>query len=235
LHEETFYSTTEGKAEDGKSYRTTRKHLWQLTATDVPHIEGTNVRNAVAAKLKELGCEDPRKTFANYNKGKFVGAINLPTLRGTTMRRVRVRRYEQAFSIGSGKNKRWVMNEENHHIAVFVDAKGRVDRVVVSQLEAQRRKVAGEPMVQIPAGTTPLKGLATLAVGETILLDGKKMTVRSVNKDPRVSLVATEDGRTLAEVKASKEEVRLSVEQLRKKGARKIVVTPLGEIRYAND
>ena len=60
------------------------------------------------------------------------------------------------------------------------------------------------------------------------------MTVRCVSRDPPIVLTSADDARTLAEINADKARLRMSVEQLRLRGARKVVVTPLGEVRSDN-
>ena len=218
LHEETFYR----KTERGFS---TRKHIWQLTTTDVGAIEGDAIRKVIVAQIEHLGGGDPRKLF--------VVEANRPMFRGARVRRVRVVRTEKCFPIGSeaGGHLRWVATEENHHAAVFLEG-DRADRTIVSQFEAQRRRAAGDPIVQFPPKTKPLM---SLAVGETLRLDDRLYTVRSVSRDPRVSLTALDDGRTLAEIISDKKLTRLSVDQLYQRGACKVLVAPTGSVSIAND
>jgi CRISPR-associated endonuclease Csn1 len=232
LHEETFYSSPQVTAE-GDRYHTTRKHLWQLTPTDIARIDGAEIRDVIEAKVRELGGGDPRKLFAGTKNVVGHPECNLPEYRGTRVRGVLVRRAEEAFAIGHNGHVRWVVHEENHHAAIFLRPGGkRADRVIVSQFEAQRRLVKREPIVQYPQGVTKL---GTLAVGETVEIKRRLMTVRSVSKDPRISLVAIDDGRPLAKIIADKKLVRYSVQQLHELGAKKVVITPLGEVRRAKD
>jgi len=217
LHEETFYRR---HAEDGKERFSVRKHLWQLTVQDLALIEGVHVRQAVMTKVAELGGGDPRKLFAQRD--------NLPTFQNTVVRRVRVMRNERCYPVG--RPARYVSTERNHHAAVFLNDKGKTDRVIVNLFEAYKRKATKQPVVQYPTG---VRALGTLAVGETIRLEGQLWTVRCVSLDPPVVLTPLDDGRTLAEITESNARLRASVEQLRKRGAEKIVIGPLGEIRRA--
>jgi len=235
LHEETFYRL-DGKDERGKAVYSVRKHLWQLTLTDVELITGSEVRSIVAARLQELGQADPRKAFSNTE--------NLPSYRGHRVRAVRIRRTDELFVIGEGAQARYVAVERNHHAAVFLrPARGGkliADRVIVSQFEAQKRLSKKESVIQHPAGMQPCESFRTLAVTETLecpWLDSlcRYQTVRSVSKDISIALTASDDARTLAEINANGDKIRMSVEQLRQKGARKVVVTPLGEVRPAGD
>lgn len=235
LHEETFYRH-DGKDGRDKDVYSVRKHLWQLTPTDVAIIVGPGVRSVVEEALGRLGQSDPRKAFLKKE--------NLPVYRGSQMRAVRIRRTDELFVIGQGPHARHVAVERNHHVAVFMrpgrGGKMMADRVVVSQFDAQTRLVRRQAVVQHPVGAEPCPNFRTLSVSETLecpWLDGaaRFQTVRSVGKDPSVALTTLEDARTLAEVNANGAKVRMSVEQLRQKGAKKIVVTPLGDVRPCGD
>jgi len=226
LHEETFYRH-EGE-QNGRPIYSVRKHLWQLTPTDVPTISGSAVRALVEARLHELKEADPRKAFAKTE--------NLPLWRGAAVRRVRITRRDTLFKVGKGIRQRYVAVDRNHHAAVFMregrGAKALADQAIVSQFEAQRRLAAREPIVQHPG--VPCAGIRTLAGSETVdcTVTGEGLqTVRSISAGHPISMTRLDDGRKLNEIEATKSWLRRSVEQLRLKGARKVTVTPLGEIR----
>jgi CRISPR-associated endonuclease Csn1 len=217
LHEETFYR----KRNDGTF--SIRKHIWQLTSSDIEAIQGDDVRKLVIDKIASLGGGDPRKLF--------VDAANRPIYHGNVVRAVRVLRKEQYFDIGASEHKRWVATAENHHAAIFVRGT-KAGRIIVSQFEAQKRCASREAIIQYPSNATPLM---SLAVGETVELDKKLYTVRSVSKDPRISFTEIDDGRTLKEVIADKRLVRMSVDQLYQRRARKVLVDAIGVVSVAND
>ena len=239
LHEETFYRQ---HRDDGwKSFYSVRKHLWQLSPTDVPAIMGARVRAVVAEKLLELKQPDPRKAFVHRE--------NLPIFRDVPVRAVRINRLGEMFAIGRGPHVRHVATERNHHAAVFMrpGRGGRMmaDRVIVSQFEAQRRLAQREAVIAWPEGSEPCAAFPTLSVLEIIEMmphasaaatSARRdyMTVRCVSRDPPIVLTSADDARTLAEINADKARLRMSVEQLRLRGARKVVVTPLGEVRSDN-
>jgi CRISPR-associated endonuclease Csn1 len=223
LHEETFYR----KEQEGYS---ARKHVWQLTPTDIPLVLGDGVREAIVAQLGAMKATDPRKAF--------VQSSNLPVFRSSAVRRVRIRRADTLFAVGEGPGRRHVAVERNHHAATLMRA-GRggqiADREIVSQFDAQAR--LARRMSPVVYASSAVTGMRTLSVLET--LDCRKFgagfqTIRCVSKDPSIVLTRIDDGRTLAEIASGKARIRMSVEQLRKKGARKVVVTPLGEVRTDN-
>ena len=226
LHEETFYRH-EGE-QNGRPVYSVRKHLWQLTPTDVPTIAGSTVRQLVEAKLSALKEADPRKAFAKTE--------NLPSWRGAAVRRVRITRRGTLFKVGGGVRQRHVAVDRNHHAAVFMragrGAKDLADQAIVSQFEAQRRLAAREAVVQHPG--PPCGGLHTLSGSETVdcTATGEGLqTVRSISAGHPISMTRLDDGRKLNEIEETKSWLRRSVEQLRLKGARKVTITPLGEVR----
>jgi CRISPR-associated endonuclease Csn1 len=229
LHEETFYRH-EGES-NGRPVYSVRKHLWQLTPTDVPLIAGS-VRFVVEAQLVKLKQEDPRKAFAKQE--------DLPRWRGSVIRRVRITRRDTLFAIRKGPHRCFVAVERNHHAAVFMrpgarGGKALADQAIVSQFEAQRRHVAGEPVVQIPeTACAPCPGFRTLSGTETVdcTSTGEGLqTVRSISPGHPIAMTRLDDGRKLTVIEVTKSWLRRSVEQLRLKGARKITITPLGEVR----
>ena len=227
LHEDTFYRL-EGE-EKGKPVYSVRKHLWQLSPSDALCIVSSEIREVVGKRLSELRESDPRKAFAKTE--------NLPTFRGAAVRRVRVERRDSLFSIGKGAQKRYVATDRNHHACVFLRKtrgdKEIADRVVVSQFEAQTRLSKKQEVIQAPEGAKAVPGLRTIALLETLdcTAMGKGLqTIRCVSKDPSIVLTRLDDARKLAEI--GDEKLRMSVEQLRVKGARKVVVTALGEVRF---
>ena len=226
LHEETFYRH-EGE-QNGRPVYSVRKHLWQLTPTDVPTISGSTVRQLIEARLRELKENDPRKAFAKTE--------NLPSWRGAAVRRARITRRDTLFKVGKGKRERYVAVDRNHHAAVYMRAgrgsKDLADQAIVSQFEAQRRLAVREAVVQHPG--PPCVGLRTLAGTETVdcTATGEGLqTVRSISAGHPIAMTRLDDGRKLNEIEETKSWLRRSVEQLRLKGARKVTVTPLGEIR----
>ena len=80
----------------------------------------------------------------------------------------------------------------------------------------------------------PCGGLHTLSGSETVdcTATGEGLqTVRSISAGHPISMTRLDDGRKLNEIEETKSWLRRSVEQLRLKGARKVTITPLGEVR----
>lgn len=227
LHGETFYRLVTPATESERAVYSVRKHLCSLTESAVDSIHDERLRVAVKAKLAELGEPDPRRAFALPE--------NLPVVGGVRVRAARVLCNDTLFTIGSGGGARRVGADRNHHVEIRMrlrkGGKPYADQDVVSQFEAQRRLRSGEPVVR--AGEAP-NGLSTLSLTET--LDCSAMgkgyqTVRSVSVGNPVWMTAVDDVRKQKEIAAAGGWLRMSVEQLRVKGARKVFITPLGEVR----
>jgi CRISPR-associated endonuclease Csn1 len=245
LHEDTFYSAPK-QGPDGKEYVHVRKRLNTLSPKDVDGIVDAHVQAAVRAKLDEIGSGDPAKLDL---------AKDPPVLRtksgGTVpIRKARVRRPPTVFAIGSGAHRRHVVSDANHHaeIVEVTDAKGRSkwEGHIVPLHEAYRRLRARQPVVRRDHGPGK-RFLFTLASGDMIELDsahgGRKVfRVRSVSlmtqrtrQYVNVEYVRNNDARLKKDIKSSKQWSTSLVDPLRRLNCKKVTVTPLGEIRHAND
>lgn len=246
MHDETIYSKPH-KDPDGRECVHVRKPVDGLSTKDLDHIVDPAVRDCVTAKLKELGEEDPKKAFSDEK--------NHPPLKGrggeqTPIHSVRIRRYEATVPIGEGARERRVMLGSNHHMEILEteDKKGqpRWEGVVVSTYEAMQRLRAKKPVVQSDHGPGK-KFLFSLAGGEIIEIDENDGTrglyvIRTVSKSrsggkeyPAVEFVSITDARKKEEIKSKGAWGSALVEPLRKKNCRKMLITPLGEVRWAND
>jgi CRISPR-associated endonuclease Csn1 len=238
MHEETFYGTPY-TGQDGKTYVHVRKPVEALSARDIDSIVDPSVREAVKTKLAELGQQDPKKAFA--------APENHPSLksgdnRSIPIHRVRIRRALETFPVGRDGRIRYVQSDTNHHMEIFevLDEKGQTikwDAEVVSMYDAYQRKIKGEPIVRRNHGKRTCF-LFSLACGEIIELDNEDGSrslyrVRTVPQSKQIRFVPINDARPLKDI--SKVGMTAYPETLRKRNCRKVLVTPLGEVRYAND
>lgn len=210
------------------TYHLVRKPLASITTSDIELIAGTQIRETV---LKALGTNDPKKWFADPQ--------NLPLFNGKPVRRVRVIRRVTPFKVGD----RYVVTKENHHILVHLKANGKGwGHDVVSLYEAQQRlakKTKGPRRGELsPEPPIYEKGVMTIAPGEIFAIKddhGKEELIRarSTNEDPRVEYVRIYDCRTRDKIIKEKQMGRESVEQLRKRGIRKVHIDVIGRVRRA--
>jgi CRISPR-associated endonuclease Csn1 len=238
LHEETIYSKPHFD-DDGKQWVHVRKPLDQnFSARDVANIVDPAVRQAVHKKLEEVG-EKALKDVENHP------ALAAKDGRQIPIHSVRLRVPVTTEPIGTGPSGRHVKLGSNHHVEIIetTDRKGQPkwEGIVVSTLEAMQRLKARQPVIQRDHG--PGKPfLFSLAGGETIELDAeqderKLYTVRTISVDSggRVGFVSINDARRKEDIAKAHAWYRETINGLRKRGCRKVVVTPLGEVRRASD
>jgi CRISPR-associated endonuclease Csn1 len=247
LHEETIYSppfSRNGAAGETVRFVRVRKALSAITSGEIRDIVDGAVRARVQDRLTELGGGDPKRAFGNQE--------NLPYLQARDGRRipiksVRVEKRVPAKPLGEGRTVRHVTSESNHHIELFAElrpdgSEGRWNGEVVSMLDAYRRKRAGKPIVERDHG--PLaKFKFSLAPGEVIECDNgsrdrRLLVVRGLSCYTSgqivVSMVQLNEARPMKEM-TPREFLRPGPDGLRRWHARKVAVTPLGDLREAND
>lgn len=243
LHAESVY----GKVrldENGKQFVSVRKAIPTMSAKMINDIIDPIVKNRVREKLVELGVAESAKAFKSEE--------NFPSIVSKTGKRIpiksaRIKVYEKPTRIGSGARSRNVQTSSNHHIEVFevTDAKGRPkwEGRIVTMLEACNRLSRKEPVVD-RTHTAGGKFVFSLHGGDIISLDEKGTGERNLyrirtltknNNLPRAEYVAINDAREEKEIKKKKQWSTALMEPLRKKGCKKMEISPLGEISEAHD
>jgi len=250
LHEETVYSRPHAD-EEGKEYAHIRERLEALSQKDIASIVDPAVRECVRAKLRDLGQTDPKKAFKELKNHPALRAKNG---REIPVHKARIRRSETTECIGGeGAYARRVKLGSNHHVEIVetVDKGGQQhwEGRVVSTYEAMKRLKERQPVVKRDHG--PGKEFKfSLAGGEIIELDAEQskrelyiIRTISVTKKgyPGLEFVRVSDARkkgTKGEKGTMKGEggwYTAAIDALRKRGCRKVTVTPLGEVRRARD
>ena len=226
LHEETIYSRPMGE----KGEVRVRKPLVSLTKPEVEKIADQGVRKLVQQKLEELGGIEPKKAFSDTE--------NLPRFpsSGVVIKNARITKPEMPTVLGQGRARRHVISGNNHHVEIYaeLDGKGKEKQwggEVVPMLDAYQRLKAGKPIVQRDHG--PLVEFKfSLAKGDTVELqgdDGQKSlwVVRKIGS--QVSLIPINDARRIEKYFSPR------INGLFKRHARKVVVSPIGEVAEAHD
>ena len=253
LHEETIYSPPiaergpDGKP-NGEAVPHVRKPLFAITKGEIENIADDAVRQRVIARLEELGGGDPKKLFATE--------ANLPFLvtrdgRHIPIKKVRVRKQLSPLVLGAGRVARHVVTEVNHHLEVFayLDEKGNEyewDGAVVSMAEAYRRTYSKPPLPPVQRNHGPeTQYKFSLSPGEIIQCDpdnkgnSKLLVVRSVSQfetgTVQIGLAEINDARKKSDMTKDRKFIRVVPNKLRQWNARKVAVSPLGEVSEAND
>ena len=237
LHEETFYSAP---VKPSQSIRRVRKRLDQMSKSEVEDIVDDKVRKCVQEKLADLGKEDPAAVFADEK--------NLPFLKAGGGRQIpiksaRVFKKLPTFPLGSGRSTRHVASDSNHHIEFFVelDADGNEvewDGCVVPLAEAQKRIKLRQHVVQREWGPNR-RFLFSLSPGEVVECyagsgEPKLYLLRKMSHlgtgQIQIGFAPVNDARQAKVMQTSRAWLWAGPNSLREKKARKVVVSPLGEV-----
>jgi len=242
FHEETFYSKEYEHKVNGKTgmYRHVRIPLENLEKNKIPKVVDKGVREAIIRKLDELGIDDPRRAFRNgENLPEIVsadGAKRIP------IKKVKIIRKQNTIRVGEGRRARNVVPGNNHHMMIYavLDKRGEVkkwDGEVVTLLEARRRLMNGEPLVN-KVNTPTARYVMTVQRGDVFEMDikGKRELVitRDVPQTKQMSFVRLNDARLKKEIKSSGEWFTKRPNSMRTSNVKKFTITPLGELRNSN-
>jgi CRISPR-associated endonuclease Csn1 len=231
LHAETNYSPPKA---DGSHH--VRKALHKLTPREMDAIVDPVVRSLVVSRYKEIVRESggkalgPTAAFADKGNHPYHTAKDG---RRIPIHKARVKARAEPRPIADGARKRYVASKggSNHHAAIHSRPGGRWKINAVSRLDAMERMRRGEPVV---ARDATFK--FSLSVGDSVLMDdgaGREQLfrVRGVSGREIALWPHTEAGPK----KDASGVVRASGELLRQRRARKVTVTPSGEVSPAND
>ena len=241
LHEETFYGAIGAVG----NIRRIRKRLANLTENEVNGIVDPEIRKRVQEKLASVGKEDPASVFNDVNNFPYFETVDG---RRILIKSARVLKKVPTFAMGKGRSVRHVASDFNHHIEIFseLDRDGREvewDGYVVSGAEAQKRLNTRRPIINRDFGPGR-KFLFSLSPGEVIeceTLTGERefYVVRKMSQHGsgsiEIGLAPARDARLAKVIQASRAWLRIGPNPLRQRHARKVSVSPLGEVTEVHD
>lgn len=246
LHEKTFYSAPRkhvvGADKRGKpiekEYVHYRVPVTKLTSpADFESIVDARIRAAVKQKADDLG------GGGNKFENNWPSLITRKS-QAVPIKRVRIRKGISVVSIGKNERQRFVIPGKNHHAEILAgtDASGHVKRYLcrsVTMLLAMERKRQGVPVVQRDHGPGH-SFRCTLSEGDLVEAKGPNdqtpriWKVRTARESGQFDLTPALDARLKTDIQ--KDGMwRPSVNSLFSGGARKVLITPLGELVPAND
>ncbi|MCF6286987.1 MAG: type II CRISPR RNA-guided endonuclease Cas9, partial [Candidatus Hydrogenedentes bacterium] len=243
LHKETNYSPDKENA-DGKRVVHVRKPLANMTSGEVKNIVDPVVREIFLAKRADVGKANPAEAFKNE--------ANLPFHKdtkkgdpGKIIRRARIATKAPTIPVGKDERTRYVSPGNNHHIELFeiTDKKGKPKWVgrVVSMYECCRRRAKELPVVDRthPDGGRFVFSLCGGDMVEMLDDEGEKRlyVVRGISEFSSGALVLDflthTDARGISKVprkgRTKVPNVMFALD------CKKVTVSPLGEVRRAND
>lgn len=259
LHEETNYGRPYKHIEKGRETdrANVRKPLSAIKPGEIARIVDPAVREAVERRLEGLGGDLKKlQLAATPPRHRPAGAAPEPPPflkardgREIPIFKVRVWQALTPQKVGEGSRERQVALANNHHAEIFalLDEQGqeqRWDAVVVSRLEAMRRKRSGQPLVQRDQGPSCLFKFS-LMLGDTVQIEDEGhrtlFVVRKISESGKgrieFAFARATDARRAKDIKLGKgrDWPRPSPDGLRKLGCAKVSVDPLGRVRPAND
>lgn len=239
IHEDTLYKKVLAKDEKGKpvEYAHIRKRLDAMTSGEIENIVDDAVRRAVQEKL---GDGDPKKVFADPASHPVLkskaGAI--------AIHKARIRKKERLMPLASDPaRQRQVVSDANHHVEIFEvkDKKGKVkwEGRVVTRYEAMRRLATKQPVVDRahPEGAL---FLFSLSQGDSFRYqeDGtvKWGHVRVISLSAqRIEFTEIATAQEKKKIIESGLWRKVAFNQLKSIDFRKVTITSIGEVRWAND
>lgn len=230
LHEDTLYGPT---AKAGEFV--VRKAVEALTPAMIDDIRDPAIRRIVIERLKQHGIEHGRGAKSTISAEVWKEPLRMAS--GVPIKRVRLVKRDQTIRPIRGGTA-WVKPGSVHHACIFevTDPSGKRRRyaIYVTMLDALMRIRRCEPVVQRSDPDCPdARFIMSLCSGDMLLakLDGRERLVvvsTLVSTQGRIHVVDATDSRPGAQ----KKDVGKTPNSLI---ARKVTVTPLGEIRWAND
>ena len=245
LHADHIYSPQKVD-ERGNTYSHIRKPIAALTNKELENIVDPVIKKLVIEKLKSLGGDI--KKFENIENHPF---METKDGRKIPINKVRIKKPNTTIPIGkpvtlpdgTQKFTRNLETSSNHHIEIFEakDKKGNPywDADVVTTFEAMRRlRTKGkEPIVKRNHGEGT-KFIFSLARNESVLMKDDKgiqqlWIVQKIGQNQQMFFVKNTDARPVSEI--PKEGRSRYPESLRVSEAKKVLIDPMGNIRWAND
>lgn len=246
LHAETIYSRNFGTG--AKPEFRVRKHLSKLTAREISgeQIVDPHVRLAVQQKFEELGRELPSKLWGDEsnvaNFPMLVGAK--PGGKGSIIRKVRLRTDAKPRPVGEGARRRFYASGKDSNYAALIYARideggseTRWEHEIVDRLTANRElsahKHAEGEKVLIPRETPTRRFKFALCKNDMLLAhdeNGIEQLYR-VQKFSANEIQLCEHTKGTVEKRERTPWNRItSVDNLRKRKARPVHVSPAGDI-----
>jgi CRISPR-associated endonuclease Csn1 len=254
LHEATIYGPTQKTAslrtngrpwaknwvEDSNVF-VRRKDVTEIkNAKHLEKVRDPAIRETLAEHLRKQGVDPYGKK--SYPTDAFKGD-NRPRMKsGVPIKKVRMLEESETFrQVSSRRSTQFVKPGNNHHIIYWAEGDGENEKWtadVITMWDAAKRARSSLP----PIDRTPPHGkrfVMSLSAGEMFELvdpngEVQLCVVRKMDqRSKRVYYKRDTDARETEQI--NKDNLYLSPKRMQEVGAKKVVVDPLGRIRWAND
>jgi len=239
IHKATAYSIVD---KDGEKKAATRKGIANLSNGDVKKITDPFIREIVSAKIKEIRTEKGKSLPI---ENIFKVSANTPyffTKKGkkTFIRKVKITTSDKPIIFGEGMNKKYFELGNNHHMAIvaLLDEEGNEkngEGHIVSLKEAYDRKRQGKDLIQRDYGEGRLFKFS-VATGDSLWNPdtGELFVIKSFDKNSKRIHYVEANNTTTSKLKKDGY-FTISLNNLIKKGLRRVRVSPIGEITVCNE
>ena len=248
LHKETILSHPKDENGKGESIHHVRKPIQLLSAKEVDAIVDPVIRDIIQKALNAAG-QPPAKAFAEPQNTPHLFSKKDPS-RVIPIRRVRIRKSDKPMPVGKKHRKRYVNPGSNSHmeIVAVVDSRGNEKKWeghIVSRYDAMTRKRNDEPVVNRDHGEKVFKFSICPTEHLQIIVpsddpQSKSTTTTKIIRvlsisDGDVECIDHQDARPAGIRRKDGSRLRFSLSKLMKHNAKKVVITPLGNVIDAND
>ena len=243
LHKDTFYSKdyefeVKGKL---KKFKHVRVELPNLEKGMIPKIVDNGVRRAIENRLNELQIDDPKKAFRGYQ--------NMPELMSKDgnsripIKKVKIRRTQNTIIMGKEKRQRNVVSGNNHHMLIYAELDKNGNEIkwvgeVITLLEATERLKNRQPVINRNVGPGR-RFIMSIKGGDIFDMEiesiRRLVITRIVPQSLQLSFALINDARLSKDIKASHKWFSKMPNTLRTSNPIKLTITPLGNLRRAND
>lgn len=234
LHDETLYGPTENPEE-----WVFRKPVENLSAAEVERIRDHSIRKIVESALDDAGLSAGRGKKPDTKRMKAALA-SLKMKSGVPIKKVRLFKPEKTIAPlreEGDPNQAYVRPGSTHHLCIFeVEENGETKReaIFVTMLEATQRIKHGDPIIQREHPKLPdAKFVMSLSSRELVLAK-----VKGEEKLLLFKTAASTQGQIYfvehTDARRSSEQKRIAF-KANTLAARKVTITPLGRVRWAND
>jgi CRISPR-associated endonuclease Csn1 len=187
LHEETYYGRRKAPKQEKHSFHI-RKSLSAVTENEINNIVDERVRVLVKEALGIYGDNPVPKKHLDKHRNKLVGFdeeqqkpvthVHLPNKNGDPIPVFKVRIAKASSNAVQLKDEvnRWVEPGNNHHVAIYKDAEGKLHEQVVTFWEAVEREKQGLPAIA-PHDEQGRPLEVSLQANELFLLDYPDATI----------------------------------------------------------
>ena len=249
LHKDTIFSKpkikvdNQGRAMLDQTGKPILVHHVRVKLDQLKNLEDivdAKVREVVRRKLDQIGLPAD-KAFKDPNNHPCLEAKDGRLI---PIHKVRIRKSDKPILVGHGTSQRYVNAGSNHHMEVVAvlepdSREKKWEGHLVSRFEAIQRKRCGEPIIRRDHGKGRVFKFSVSGSEHLMIKRGAEELLYRVESisDNQLELVLHNDARPITVRKkiGADARVRMSPSKLKELQARKVTVSPLGEILPAHD